>query len=259
MEVDIKKMIAAAQAGGAVLKKYFGQSLDVVQKSVIYDLKSRADDESEAAIVEILKKEFPGANVQAEETGKFDNGSEYTFVIDPLDGTHNFLLGIPTFTVSIGLIYQRSIIAGVIYVPTIDQTFYAERGKGAYLEGKRIQVSQETDFTRSIISTSFYYGYDHDRVSRLYANVLNKKPIRLITDWCSTYKLCLVASGKFEGMTVDNGEIHDYVAGKLIAREAGCLILDYEGNPETDELATQFIAVNNAVIAEQLLNILKVS
>ncbi len=255
MEVDIKHIIEAAQAGGAILKKYFGQSLDIVQKSIVSDLKSQADEESEATIIEVLKKHFPEANIHAEETGKFENGSDYTFIVDPLDGTHNFVLGMPTFTVSIGLVHQDKIIAGVIYVPAIDQTFYAERDKGAFLEGKRINASTETDVRKAILSTGFGYATTYDRANEITARIWAKRPVRVLDDWCSTYKLCLIGLGKIEGLVIETGEIHDYVAGKLIAREAGCIISNHQGEPEQDELSTEFLVASTPEIVKELIDV----
>jgi len=255
MDIDINKIMEAAHAGGAILKKYFGQSSDIVQKTIVSDLKSQADEESEAAIIEVLKKYFPEANILAEESGTSNIGSAYTFIIDPLDGTHNFVLGIPTFTVSIGLVHNDKILAGVIYAPTIEQTFYAELGKGAFLEGKKIQASKELDLHKSILSTGFGYRTPFDRVAEMYSRAWRKQPVRVIDDWCTTYKLCLIALGKIEGLVVDDGEVYDYAAGKLIVREAGCLLTDHQGRPETDELAIKFLVANSPEILSQLIDI----
>ena len=240
-----------------MLKKYFGQSLDIVQKSAAFDLKSRADDESEAAIIEVLKKEFPEANIHAEESGKFENGSDYTFIIDPLDGTHNFLLGVPTFTISIGLLHHKKVIAGVIFAPVIDQTFYAELGKGAFLEGKRLQPSNEVNYERAIISLNFSYGVTRDRLKQAMRSAFENKPMRVITEWCETYYFCLLASGKIEGMTCEGSELHDFVAGKFIVREAGCVVADFMGNPDTDDLADEFIVASNQDILKHLIEVVK--
>ena len=99
MNINYKEtLIEAAHAGGEILKKYFGQTLNLIEKSTASDFKTEADIGSERAILTILRNKFPKYNIHSEEEGKFDNGSEYTIIVDPLDGTNNFVLGIPNFS-----------------------------------------------------------------------------------------------------------------------------------------------------------------
>ncbi len=257
MDIDIQKIINAAHAGGAVLKNYFGQSLETVQKSSAADFKTKADDESEAIIVENLQRDFPEANIHSEEMGKLHNGSDYTFIIDPLDGTHNFFLGLPNFCVSIGLVHKDKIIAGVIFSPLIDQTFYAELGKGAYLEGKKLAASKEQNIERTVVSVNFSYEDGPEVKSKFIGDLLVRPVQRVINEWCCTYNFCLVGMGKIEGMIVNGSYPHDFAAGKIIAREAGCLISTFNGENEIDDLSTQFIVAGNAAILQELLVVVK--
>src|SRR4051794_10393440 len=114
-DFSIDIMIRAAQAGGALVAQYFGQELEVIQKQMASDLKTRADDESEAAIIGILSEAYPEVGFYAEESGRSQSESPYYFVIDPLDGTNNFSLGLPTFVVSIALVHEQEILMGVLY------------------------------------------------------------------------------------------------------------------------------------------------
>src|SRR3989338_1377041 len=140
---DQKEIIRAAKAGGEVVRKYFGTVLTIVEKSKASDVRTEADVESEAAIISILKKAFPAYNIFSEECGLIDKKSEYTFYIDPLDGTNNFVLGIPNFSVLIALAHGREAIFGLVYLPMLDVFYHAEKGKGAFLGSKSIKPSLE--------------------------------------------------------------------------------------------------------------------
>lgn len=118
----IEPIIDAAQAGGKIIRNYFGKSIETVQKSTTADFQTLADLESEAEILKILIKAFPSYNIFSEETGAIDNGSDYQFIIDPMDGTHNFTMGIPNFTVSIGLMYKDTVIVGVVHSVMTQET-----------------------------------------------------------------------------------------------------------------------------------------
>src|SRR3989344_752859 len=108
---DVKNLIKAAHAGGEILRKYFGKTLNPIEKSTLWDFQTEADVGSEKAILKILRRSFPKYNIHAEEEGKTDNGSEFTIVIDPLDGTNNFVLGIPNFSVSIAVLHKNKAVA----------------------------------------------------------------------------------------------------------------------------------------------------
>ena len=245
---DKENLIKAAHAGGAVLKKYFGKTLNLVQKSTIVDFQTEADLGSEKAILTILKKEFPKYNTHSEEGGKFHNGSDYTFVIDPLDGTNNFVLGIPNFCVSIALFHKERAIAGIIYQPLLDQTYFAELGKGAKLNGKKIKVSKLTQLNKISIAYTGGYLTSHDRFRSMLNNLMKLEQKRILFNWCPTFDCCLVASGKIESLVSDYGlELHDFGAGKLIAQEAGAQVIDMkDGKKEANYKNDGFIISNNS-------------
>lgn len=171
MDIDLPKIIDAAKAGGDVLQKYFGQVLTTETKSTAADLKTRADVESEQAILSKLHDAFPDWNVYAEESGKFDRNSAYTFVVDPLDGTSNFVMGVPAFCVSIGLMEHDTVVAGVIYNPILDQLYSAEIGKGAYLNGSAIRTNAIDKPSQATVSYTCGYqtevAYSQRVVTRL--------------------------------------------------------------------------------------------
>lgn len=260
MSSDIEKIIRAAKAGGAVLLKYFGQTLETTQKSTAADFKTKADEESEQRILEILNREFPGYNVISEEFGESHKASEYTFIIDPMDGTNNFVLGIPNFTVSIGLMRGEEIVAGVVYAPAVGHAYYAEKGMGAFFadddKDKRLQVNQETEMTNSTVMVANGYLGDPNfnlmAMTKLYGQHIK----RVVFNWSPAYDFCILASGRCEGIIINGSEVYDFAAGKLIAREAGALITDYSGKPEADSNRF-FIASNGTALHQQLLEVVK--
>lgn len=258
METKYKeKLIEAAHAGGAVLRKYFGQALNPKEKAGPSDLQTEADLGSEKIILEILKKEFPEYNIHSEEDGITKNDSDYTFYIDPLDGTNNFTIGIPNFTVSIGLVHKNEIIAGVVYQPMLDHTYYAELGGGAYLNDKKIQVNNINTINRTTVAMCFTYKTDKKHKADIFSALIQAEPKRIIWNWSVAYDCCLIASGKIEAMTNQKLEIYDWAAGKLIAKEAGAKIIDFDGNEETNMMNDNFIVGNNTETAQQILKILK--
>jgi myo-inositol-1(or 4)-monophosphatase len=204
-----------------------------------------------------LNKDFPDANIHAEETGKIDKGSDYTFVIDPLDGTNNFALDIPMFCVSIGLMKKGEIIAAVIYNPILDQVYRAEKGQGAFCDDLRIKVNQETAIERCSVSYSCGYINVLQEYLTAYKNLGKKKVKRVMLNWAPTIDFCLLASGKIEAFISNRNELHDFAAGKLIAREAGALICNLDGSPEQFDSNDKFLVTNTAQIQKEVLECLK--
>lgn len=125
--MDINSVILAAQSGGKIIRKYFGKALDIEVKTTGSDFRTKADTDSERAIIKIITDTFPTFNILSEESGLIDKKSEYTFIIDPLDGSNNFVVGIPNFSVSIGLVWGDTIILGVIHHPILNHTYHAQK------------------------------------------------------------------------------------------------------------------------------------
>lgn len=248
-------MSAAAKAGGKILKKYFGQELEISEKSGARDLVSRADREAETAIIKILKKRFPDYNIFGEESGHHQRGSRYTFIIDPLDGTYNFLSGIPNFTAAIGLSRSNQIVAGVVYQPIINYLYWAAKGKGAYLNGKKLKVGGENNIKKAAIA--YACGYNQKNGLAMDKKLMSLNPQRIFRHWSVAYDFCLLGQGKIEALIVNGNDLYDFAAGKLIATEAGALITDFSGQNESNDSNNFFIASNGLAIHKRLLKITK--
>jgi len=253
--VDISQVIAATKLGGEIVRKYFGEVLEIEEKTNAGDLRTKADVESEEAIVAALQKAFPEFNIYAEESGQIDNNSDYTFVVDPLDGTNNFVLGIPDFAISVGLLRGSDPVLGVIYSPVLDRLYSAQKGKGAYLNGKPLKVNSEDD--PSHITVSYTCGYN---TSQAYSDAIKRKlrelPVKRILDtWAPAYDYCLLASGRIEAVISKEGDLEDYAAAKLIVTEAGGVITGFQGQA-VDGTAPDFLATNEPSIHNKILELL---
>jgi len=254
---EYNEIIKAVKAGGDITKKYFGKVLKIEGKSIPADFRTKADLESEQVIIKILSKSFPKYNIISEEVGEINRGSEYTFHVDPLDGTNNFVLGIPYFSVSIGLTKGEEILFGAIYNPILDNMYCAQKGRGAYLNGKRIQVNKESDIKNSSVSVVVAFdcpdGYESEVLNKIYT----KDAKRILTNWSVALDLCLLATGKIEGIIIKEIHLWDFCAGKLIAKEAGAMITDFEGALEKNEKSATFLITNGTKIHKEILEILK--
>lgn len=254
---DLKILIKAAHAGGKVLLKYFGKGLKPIEKSTVSDFQTEADLKSEKSILAILKKEFPKYNIFSEEEGKIEKDSEYTFVIDPLDGTNNFVLGIPNFSVSIALFYKNEAIVGVVYQPILDQTYYAIKGKGAFINGKKIKVNNVISPKKITIAYGCGYTTKRDYLAKIMHTLVNSDHKRIITNWSIACDYCLLACGRIESVVSDGIELYDYGAGKLIAKEVGAQVVDFTGKKEIDYSNDSFVISNTSEISKYVVNIIK--
>lgn len=256
MKKDYEKIIEAAHAGGKIVKKYFGVALEKDEKSTAADFRTKADLESEKAILEILEKNFPDYSIHSEETGFIDKESEYCFFVDPLDGTNNFSIGIPNFTVSIALFYQDEVIFGVIYQPILNETFWAEKDGGAYRDSEKIRVNDEADLRQTTIGHACGYIHDAKELLGIQERLREGAKIkRWLENWSVAYDFCLLAMGRIEAAIERDNDIYDFAAGRIIAREAGATITDFSGKPDTDK-NTIFLATNGR-IHNELLGIIK--
>ncbi|MBI5621897.1 inositol monophosphatase [Candidatus Falkowbacteria bacterium] len=252
---NIKNIKVAAKAGGEVLRQYFGQALKTTIKTGPADFVTQADLESEAEIIRILEAAFPDYNIDSEERGLIDKGSDWTFVIDPLDGSNNFVCGIPNFAVSIALLKQNTLEVGVIQVPLSGQIYWAARNQGAYvgdLPNQPLRVSAAREINCSTIAVGM--GYDAVPMRQtIYNRLAAIRFQRVLSGWCSTLEHAVLAAGKIELALQYKGEQYDFLAGKIIMREAGAIITDLAGQPESSDLNGSFIAGNSREMVEKFL------
>lgn len=203
---------------------------EVVEEKTFNNLVSYVDKEAEKRLVERLSQIVPEAGFIAEEGTVTESESRWKWIVDPLDGTTNFVHNIPAYSISVGLAYDEDIHLGVIYEITRDESFYAVKGKGAFLNGERIEVSPITELKQSLIATGFPY-YDFGRMES-YLAILDK--VMKLTHGArrigsAAVDLAYVACGRFEGFFEYNLNPWDVAAGILLVKEAGGIVSDFSG------------------------------
>jgi len=242
MSQFLEVAIRAAQEAGALQALNLHKKHDIQFKGDI-NLVTEVDKACEALIVKELSAHFPSHNFLGEEEGKRDNGSEYTWIFDPLDGTTNYAHGYPLFCVSIALEHKGEIILGVVYDSNRSELFWAEKGKGSFLNGKTLRVSQNNDISKALLSTGFAYNVkevEDNNLNHFCDMIMAARAVR--RDGVAAIDLCYVASGRYDGFWELNLMPWDVAAGCLILAEAGGHVTRFSGKPfsvyDKDILAT---------------------
>jgi myo-inositol-1(or 4)-monophosphatase len=261
-------MTAIAREAGALLMQYFHQHLKIEYKGDA-DLVTAADRGSEALIRRRIREQFPGHDVLGEEQGLNDQGSEFRWYVDPLDGTTNFAHGYPVFCVSMAL-EQRAVndplgrtsessgspsakrIAAVIYDPTRDEMFSAEKGHGAQLNGAPIHVSKTVSLKECLVATGFPSHKRHKNPNIFFYHQITLRTHGVRRAGSAALDLCDVACGRFDGFWEFNLNPWDTAAGVLIVEEAGGKVSRFDGSPF--ELNSRETLASNGLVHEALLN-----
>ena len=242
--------VEIAREAGALVTEFFKSPLKISYKSPA-NLVTEADRRSEALIVGWLQKHFPEHAVVGEEGGGQRIESDYCWYVDPLDGTTNFAHGFPVFCVSLGLAYKEEVIAGVVYDPTREELYTAEKGAGAFLNGQRLAVSKNANLSESLLATGFPpFDSNHDLNAQLFFRftVLShgiRRPGSAALD------LCYVAAGRFDGFWELKLNPWDKAAGSLLVTEAGGRVTNLAGGPFN--LQTDEIFASNGLIHDEMI------
>lgn len=223
-------LLQATEAGAAELKKCFNGSFTVSHKEGINNLVTQADFASDKAIRKVIKSVFPEHGIVSEEDEDVVSESDYKWIIDPIDGTVNFANGIPICCVSIGLEYKGKMLLGAVYNPIMEEYYFAEKGKGATLNGQKISVSQKKEVLQSCLVTGFPYTYleDENGPLQVFSRLIKKGiPVRRLGS--AAIDLCWVAAGRFDGFYEHQLHAWDSAAGFLIVEEAGGKVTNLKG------------------------------
>ncbi|WP_073084373.1 inositol monophosphatase family protein [Chitinophaga jiangningensis] len=224
-------LLKATEAGGKILQQYFNGPFEVSSKSSLNDLVTEADKQSEKAIIEVIHSAFPDHFILSEEVGAIASESNIKWIIDPIDGTVNFANGVPICCVSIGVEKDGEMILGAVYNPFMNELFVAEKGKGATLNDKPIQVSKNGNFNQCLLVTGFPYKWEESLNNPMvvFERIIKMGlPVRRLGS--AAIDLCWVACGRFDGFYEHHLQAWDSAAGFLIVEEAGGKVTDYNGN-----------------------------
>ncbi|MFW6134101.1 MAG: inositol monophosphatase family protein [Elusimicrobiota bacterium] len=237
------------KAGELLLKNFRGKR-EVTYKGRI-DLVTEMDTKSENMIVSRLKKKFPEHGIMSEEREPENTDSKYTWIIDPLDGTTNYTHGFGLWGVSVALKEkEQGIVLGLVYAPYLNEYYYTVKGGGAYLNGKKIKVSETEKLEKSMVATGFPYDIkqSHDNIEYFNRFLLKARAVR--RPGSAAIDLCSVASGIFDGFWEMKLFPWDMAAGSIIVSEAGGKITDFKGDAFNPFKKT--ILATNGIIHEQM-------
>ncbi len=248
--------IRAAKEAGEIQMKYFGRPQSVTYKGE-FDPVTEVDRLCDRAIQETIRNNFPDHDILTEESPFQKKGSLWRWIVDPIDGTTNFARGFPFFSVSIGLECDGEIALGVVYYPILKELFVAEKGKGAFLNGKRIAVSQTDQLKRSFLATGFPYDVqENPDVYLHYFRQFIRQSLAIRRPGSAAIDLCYVAAGRFDGFWELKLKPWDMAAATLMITEAGGRVTDAEARP-FDLYSGGLLVASNGLIHEQMLQAIR--
>jgi myo-inositol-1(or 4)-monophosphatase len=249
--------IKTALEAGNYLKMNVGKIKQIEHKGGhATNLVTEIDKKSEEIIIGRIKQHYPSHDFLGEESGYAEISSEYRWIIDPLDGTTNYAHGLPIFSVTIGLEYKSEIILGVVYNPSLNELFTAEKGKGAWLNKKRIEVSKTAKLIESLVVTGFPYTINENpepEVTHFRNFIVESQAVRRLGS--AALDLAYVACGRFDGFWEGTLNAWDMAAGVLLVTEAGGKWTDYQGKPSS--VYNTQVLTTNGLIHNEMLGVLK--
>lgn len=253
----------ALHQAGKILLKNFGKVTDYKVKESQSSIVTKTDLESEKMIMTVISERFPDHNLLGEETGFVNNNSEYTWVVDPIDGTSNFAAGIPWFGVLICVMKNFQPEMAACYLPVHNQLYFAEKGKGATLNDKPIHITKESELKNILMAYSLDFSDSPNKtesevktIQKLVQNVRNLRSTNCLVDFC------LTAEGKLGACANQTTGIWDIAAPCLLIEEAGGITSDLQGNPinfaitEKDYNRNFEIVASNKILHSQLIKLI---
>ena len=251
-------MVKACRKAAKILIRDFGEieNLQVSLKGP-GDFVTASDKKVEKILIEELQKARPNYSILSEEIGQINNDKSFRWIIDPIDGTANFLHGIPHFAISLGLEHNEEIICGIIYDPIKDEMFAAEKGNGSYLNNQRIRVSSRSKLKDCIVFTGGpkRESKDRDLALKEYNNFSSKVLIPIRKLGSAALDMAYVAAGRCDGFWQRNLNYWDIAAGIILVKESGGFVTDFSG--ENEYLQNKTILVTNAKINNEMIEVLK--
>lgn len=256
MNHALKIAIRAAKTAGQIHRKHYGRVHNIRFKSKNkLNLVTEVDQKCEIAALSLLRKAFPTHNFWGEESGQQKNQSEFTWLVDPLDGTTNYAHAYPFFCCSIALVQNGWPIVGVIYDALREECFTAKKGHGAFLNGRRLRVSAARTLDESLVCTGFAYAVreTHYNLDNFRQFVMTTQGVR--RDGSAAMNLAYVAAGRFDGFWERGIQAWDMAAGVLMVQEAGGKVTDISG--KAFDLMAENALASNGKIHGQIFRILK--
>jgi myo-inositol-1(or 4)-monophosphatase len=246
----VPRMSEIAREAGALLMGYFHRRVKIEYKGDA-DLVTEADRASEKLILERIRTHWPSHEVIGEEGARIETGGDYRWYVDPLDGTTNFAHGFPVFCVSLGLAFEGKRKAAVVYDPTRDELFAAERGRGAVLNGEKIEVSKTPRLLQSLVGTGFPSHKRHKNPNIYFYHQLTLRSHGVRRAGSAALDLTSVAAGRLDGFWEFNLNAWDTAAGVLIVEEAGGKVTGMDG--QAMAITDRDVIATNGLIHSEIL------
>lgn len=249
--------IAAAYEAGRLTRERFGTLSNYEEKDDHGDIVTEVDHLAEAIILGKIQRVFPEHRIRSEEYGENDLQSDWLWLIDPLDGTNNFAVGLPLFGVSITLLFKHIPVLAVIYEPMTDRLYVSSAGEGAFCNTNPISVDKAKDFKKARVGWIQGHAVQNQEQAvklRHYIDVNTKRMMRL---WAPTLQWCMLARGDLDGIIVYNSEGEDLYSGLLIVKEAGGVVVDYDGNPFTGMSSQPYLIACHPKYQNYFINMVK--
>lgn len=250
----LKEMEGWARKAGQLQMDYFQKNIEISSKGRKIDLVTEVDKKSEEILVNKISTAYPDHSIMAEEGSNKSNDSRYRWIIDPLDGTVNYVHGFPIFAISISLYKDNQPEYGLVYLPYFDDIYSAQKGKGSYYNDKRIHVNEVYTLKNGIIATGFPYSHQESNESLELFNKILPEAGGIRRTGAAAFDLCQVASGVFSGFWEIELNLWDIAAGILLIEEAGGVITDFNG--ETLRTNSEQVVAGNTNVNNRLRELL---
>ncbi|MCM3749202.1 inositol monophosphatase [Paenibacillus pasadenensis] len=231
LQIAREVAVTAAKEAGALARDYFTKDKQITEKGEDGDLVTIADTLAEEIILSHISAAFPEHAIRSEETGWRGVQGDWLWLVDPLDGTNNYAIGLPVYGVSITLLYREEAVLGVICDSHLELLYVAEKGKGATCNGEPISIRRSASLPKMTIGWIQGHAVGKDPRALALKHRLESSFKRVLRLWAPAIQWCMLARGDLDAMVLYNSEGDDLYAGLLLAREAGALVTDFAGEP----------------------------
>ncbi|SEO93666.1 inositol monophosphatase family protein [Paenibacillus sp. OV219] len=242
---------------GQICKAKFDNYAELRTKDEFGDIVTEVDLLAEEVIIKRIREAFPEHQIHSEEAGIIGEENDWLWMIDPLDGTNNFAIGLPVFSSSITLIHKREPVLGIIYEPLTDRLFVSVRGKGAFCNGHQIEVKPTANLSKGNIGWIQGHGVQNDLAAVALRQHIDTSFKRMLRLWAPTLLWCMLAKGNLDGIVLYNSEGDDLYSGLLMVKEAGGVIVDFDGNSFTGMKDEPYLIACHPDHKDQLLEVVR--
>jgi len=222
--------VNAVLKAGQVAKEHFDKTAVIREKGSFGDVLTEVDFRAEEIILQAIAREFPDHRITSEESGANDKDSEWLWMVDPLDGTNNYAIGLPVFSHCMTLLHRREAVLGVIYEPLVDRLYVTVRNEGSWCNGRRMEVRKREELAKGTVGWIQGHQVQNEPAAVRLKHYIDVKFKRMIRLWAPSLQWCMLAKGDLDGIVLYNSEGDDLYAGILMVKEAGGIVIDFDGN-----------------------------